>query len=150
MTKVVSYTTTSFHQLHLFLVNLHDSAIRVGITIKPNNKAVTQRSHLIIIAYTRHRATSRNYILEMVKKFKYLLCRKRISVFLLYASNLVSNAPMHLFWTFLIDISKAVLHSILVNPYTCSKLVAIKIFKRCLESFFKAIYPLRFHCNLIS
>ena len=133
--KVMTYSTTTLHQLHLLFVNTHDSAIRVGIAIKTNNEAVAKACHLMMVANTCHRATSRNNISEMIEQLEYLLLRKRVRIFLLYAGYLISNTPMHILRRAFKDCSKTIFHGILVDPYSGSKFIAIKVLQRSLISF---------------
>ena len=127
MTKIMSYSTTTFHQLDLFLVNTHDSTIAISISVKSNHKTVTQTCHLMIISNTSHWTTGRNYIFEMIKKFKNLLSRHRVLVLIFYTSDFIRYTPMHIHRTLLIDCTKAILHRILVHPYSCSKFITTKV-----------------------
>ena len=127
MSQVMSYSTTTLHQLHLLFVNTHNGTIRIGITVQTDYETVGKRCHLIVITNTRHRTTSRDNISEMVQEVENLLCRQRVLIFVFNTSYLVSNAPMHLFWRLLIDISEAILHRILVDPHTGSKFVSTEI-----------------------
>ena len=40
MRQVVTYATTTFHQLHLLLVHFDDAAVAVRLAIKPYHKTV--------------------------------------------------------------------------------------------------------------
>ena len=127
MSQVMSYSTTTLHQLHLLFVNTHNGTIRIGITVQTDYETVGKGCHLIVITDTRHRTTSRDNISKMVQEVENLLCRQRVLIFVFNTSYLVSNAPMHLFWRLLIDISEAILHRILVDPHTGSKFVSTEI-----------------------
>ena len=133
--QVMSHTTTTLHQLHLLLVNAHNSTIGIGITIQSNNKTIGQGGYLIVVANTSHRTSSRNNISEMVQEVEHLLSCQWVFILFFNASNLIGNAPMHLFGRFLIDISEAILHRILIDPYTGSKFIATEISQCSLESF---------------
>ena len=36
----MAYPTPTLHQLHLFLINPYDTAIRIGMPVKPYDKAI--------------------------------------------------------------------------------------------------------------
>ena len=145
MAQVVTHTATALHQLHLFLVDAHNGTIRVGIAVEPYHKAVRQRGHLVRVADTRHWAARRNNVSEMVEQLEYLLCRKRIGIFLLHTGYLVGNAPVHHARTVLVNVAKTVFHGIFVHPNTGGQLIAPKIVERRGQSFVVRISLLRFH-----
>ena len=127
MREVMTHTTTTLHQLHLLLVHAQNGAVGVGIAIKTYHKAVAQRSHLMVVAYARHRTSRRNDIAEVVEQFKHLLSRHRVFVLLLDACHLVGYAPVHLVGRLLENISKTVLHGVFVHPHTGCQFIASKV-----------------------
>ena len=135
MGQVMTNATTALHQLHLLLVNTKDSSVRVGITIQADHETVAQRCHLEIIADTGHRTACRDDILEMIQEIEDFLGADRILVFLLDTGNLVSNTPMHVGRTLLIDITETVFHGVLVHPHTGGQLITTKVFQRSLKRF---------------
>ena len=70
MTEVMTYSTSTFHQLNLLFINLNNRAITICTTILTNNKAVAQTGNLKIVSDTSHWATSRHNILEIAEQFK--------------------------------------------------------------------------------
>ena len=131
--EVVAHTAATLHQLHLLFVFLHDCTIGVGIAIKADDKAVAQRSYLIIIADTRHRAACGHNIAEVVKKVEHILRTHRIGILVLNTRNLICQAPVHIDRRLLKDIPKGILHGILVHPHAGSQLIAIEISQRGLK-----------------
>ena len=99
----------------------------------------------MIIADTRHRATCRHDVAEVIEHVEDLLGRERIRILLLDARNLVGNTPVHLLRAFLKDIAEAVLHSVLVDPHTCRQLVAAEVLQRGLVSLFISVCLFVFH-----
>ena len=127
MTQVMAHTTAALHQLHLLLVDAQDGTIRVGIAIKANHEAVRERSHLIVIADSCHRAACGNNIFEVVQQIENLLGRQRVRILLLHTRNLVGNTPVHLFRRALVDVAERIFHGIFVQPHASSQLVTAKI-----------------------
>ena len=60
-------TAAALHQLHLFLILLHDGAIGVCISLQANDEAVAQRGNLMIISDTRHGASCGDDISKVVQ-----------------------------------------------------------------------------------
>ena len=71
--QVVAHASAALHQLHLLLVNTHNSAVGVGIAVETNHKAVAQRGYLVVVANACHWASCRNDVFKVVEQFKYLL-----------------------------------------------------------------------------
>ena len=67
MTQIVPDSTTTFHQLNLFLINLHDGTVTIGITIKSYHEAITEGSHLMFVANACHRTSCWDNVPEMVQ-----------------------------------------------------------------------------------
>ena len=145
MTQIVSYSTSTFHQLNLLFINTHDSTITISITIKPDNKTVTQTCNLMIISNTSHWTTGRNNISEMIKKFKNLLSRHWILVLVFYTGDFIRYTPMHIHGTLLVDSTEAIFHRILVHPYSSSEFVATKILQGSLKCILKREGLIVFH-----
>ena len=141
----MTYTTASFHQLHLLLVESHDCSIRVAIAVDANHEAVAERSHLEVVADTGHGASCWNDVAEVVEQLEYFLCRHRVRIFLLYSSYLVSQTMVHILWRALVDIAVAVLHRVLVHPYASSQFVAGEVVQRSLVSLVESVCFQVFH-----
>ena len=145
LAEVVTYSSATFHQLHLLLIDAHHGTIRVGIAVKTDDKAVAERSHLEVVSYSRHRRTSRNDIAEVVEQCENLLRLERVGVFLLNAFHLFCYSPMHVLRTLFVNITETVLHRVLIHPYAGSEFVAIKIFQGLIECFLLRIGFTLFH-----
>ena len=139
MGQIVPHAAATLHQLHLFLIDLHDGAIRIGIPFETYHEAIAQRGNLEVVANARHRAAGRDHIAEVVDQFEYLLSAQRVFILLLNASNLVGNTPVHILRRPLVDIAKTVLHGILVRPNSGRQLVAIKVLQGCLIGLLERI-----------
>ena len=137
--QIVPHAAATLHQLHLFLIDLHDGAIRIGIPFEAYHEAIAQRGNLEVVANARHRAAGRDHIAEVVDQFEYLLSAQRVFILLLNASNLVGNTPVHILRRPLVDIAKTVLHGILVRPNSGRQLVAIKVLQGCLIGLLERI-----------
>ena len=136
MCQVMPHTSATFHQLHLFFINLKYTAIRVCFTIHTNHKTVRQRRYLEIITNPRHRTTLWYDITEVVEQIKQLLFAQRIRIFLLYTSYFTSQTPMHIFWRTFIQITLRILQGIFINPYLSRQFIAAKVFFRSPTSLF--------------
>ena len=90
MGQVMSYSTSSFHQLHLLLINLHYPAIGIRRTIMSYHETVRKGCNLIIVADSRHRPSLRNDIFEITQHLENLFFRHRVRVISLNPSNLWS------------------------------------------------------------
>src|SRR5690606_11919296 len=64
--QIMAYPSSSFHQLYLFLIYLHDSTIRIRWPIRPDHKAVGKGRNLKRIANPCHGASLRNDIFEVL------------------------------------------------------------------------------------
>ena len=128
------HSSATFHQLNLLLVYAHYSSVRVGVAVKTYNETVAKRSHLMVVSYSCHRTSGRNYISEMVEKVEHFLRRHRVLILVLNSCNLVCNTPVHVFGRLFIYVSEAVLHRILVYPHSCRKLISVEILKGLAES----------------
>ena len=127
MTQVVPHSTAALHQLHLFLVDAHDGTVGVGITVETDHETVAQRSHLEVVADTRHGRTCGHDIAEMVEQFKHLLSRQWIRILILHTGNLTGDTPVHICRILLVDITETVFHGILVDPHACGQFITIEI-----------------------
>ena len=123
----MTHAAAALHELHLFLIDTHDGTIRVGIAVEAYHKAVAQRGHLMVVADARHGAAGRHYVSEMVNHIKHLLGAHRIVIVVLYSRYLIGYSPVHICGRLLIDVARAVFHGILVDPYSGSKFIAIKV-----------------------
>ena len=130
LAQVVTHAAAALHELHLLLVDAHDGAIRVGIAVEAYHKAVAQRGHLMVVADTRHGASGRHYVSEMVNHIEHLLGAHRIVIVVLYSRDFIGYSPVHICGRLLIDVACAVFHGILVDPYSGCQLIAVKIGER--------------------
>ncbi len=127
MRQVMTHTSAAFHQLYLFLIYLDNSAVRIGRTVHPDNKAIRQRSNLIIIADSAHRAALRHDIAEMVQQLPQLCYRKRVGILVFNPGNFARQSLVHIVRSLFIDIPVGIFERILVHPHTCGQLIALKI-----------------------
>ena len=132
--QVVPHSATAFHQLHLLLVNLDNSAIRVRASVKTDNEAIRQRADLVVVANPRHRAALRNDVFEIADQIKDLFLRHRIVVFLFNPDYFLRYTPVHIVRRLFINIPERIFQRIFVDPNTRSQFVAFEIFTRSLES----------------
>ena len=126
----MSHSTATLHQLNLLLVYTHYRTVGVGIAVETYDKAVAQRSHLMVVSYSGHRTSCRNNVSEVVEKIEHFLLRHRILILLFYSCYFLCDAPMHVFGRLFIYPSETIFHRILINPYSCGKLISIEIFQR--------------------
>ena len=133
------HSAAPLHQLHLFLVDTEYGTIGIGVAIETDDKTVAQGCHLVVVAYTCHRATGGYHISEMVEQGKYLFGCHRIAVLIFDACHLIGYTPVHLFWRLLENVSEAILHGVFVNPHTGCKFVAGEVLQRGLVSLIVSI-----------
>ena len=130
--QVVTHATTTFHKLHLLLVNTDNTTIGVGRGAVTDNKAVRQRGNLQIVTDTRHRASLRNNIAETIEQSINLIGTHSVGVAALDARNLIGDTLVHLYGRVLVNAAKRIFQSILAEPYGCSKFIATKVLScRC-------------------
>ena len=104
----MSYTSTAFHELYLFLINLDDTTIRVGLSIKSNYKAVAQRANLKIISNSGHWTSLGDYITEILEQTEDFLFTHGVRILFLDARNLACYAVVHIVGSELIEMSERV------------------------------------------
>ena len=148
--KVVAHTATAFHQLHLFLVHLHDTTVRVGVIFITNHKTVGQGHNLVAVAYTGHGAALRNDVFELVEQGENQLLAHRVHIALLDAGKLGCHTMVHVFRRSLHDVAVSVLKSILVDPDAGGQFIATKVLHDIRKDFCFLINRflgfLLFHC----
>ena len=143
--KIMTHAAATLHQLHLLFVQAHDGSVRVGVALNAYHEAVAQRCHLVVVADTGHRAAGGYDISEMVEQTEHFLLIHGVGVFALYASNLLSDAVMHVCGRHLKDVAEAILHGILAHPYTGGEFVTVEVFQRGLEGLVIRVCFLIFH-----
>ena len=94
--KVMTYTSASLHQLHLLLVDLHDTAIRIRGPGIADHETVGQRGNLVRITDTGHRASLRNNVFEVFDEFIDLLFRHRVFIKRFYTCDFTCDTAVHI------------------------------------------------------
>ena len=135
----MTYAASTFHQLHLLLVGLHDTTVGVGVAIVADDETIRQRRNLEIVADARHGAALRHDVAEALQHLKNLLFGHWVGVFPLDASYLAGDAVVHVVRRQLVDVAVAVLECIFVGPYVTCQRVAMEIFLGGGLHFFKRI-----------
>ena len=122
----MTHATTALHQLHLLLVNLHDSAIGVAGAVVANNKTIGKRDHLEVIADARHGTALRNDVFKILQELIDRLLRHWVGVVLLDAGKLGSETVVHHVGVQFIDLV-VLAKCVLVHPHIGGKFVATKV-----------------------
>ena len=74
--KIMTYSTTAFHELNLLFVNFHNASVRITVRSATDYKTIGKRRNLEIITNSRHRTSLRNNIFEFFDEIKDFLFRK--------------------------------------------------------------------------
>ena len=126
MAKIMTHAATTFHQLHLLLVNLHNPAVGVAVALVADDKAVAQRHHLEVVSNTAHGAALRNNILEILQQLVNLFLCKGVLVLLLNTGVLGGQTAVHHVRVQLVD-AIVVAQGIFVHPHVGGEFVAMEI-----------------------
>src|SRR5660398_27207 len=102
----MTHTSTAFHKLDLFLVNFHDTAIRIVQSLISNYKTVGKGGNLIFVPNSGHRASLWNDVFKVFQQTQNLTFRHGIWIFKFYPPNFPGNSKMHIQGSSLIKISK--------------------------------------------
>ena len=81
----------------------------------------------MVVADTRHRATGRYNIPEVVEQFKDLPGRHRVVVLVFDTRHLIGYTPVHLFGRLLENVSETILHGVFVHPNTGCQFIACEV-----------------------
>src|SRR5690554_3071703 len=127
MGKVMADTASSFHQLNLFLIDLHDPPVRIRWPVRPDYKTVGKGSDPKRVADPCHGASLRNDIFEVLHQIKNLIFTQRVGIVFLYPCDFPGYSPVHIIRSQFEQGSIRILQSILVYPYAGSKFIAFKI-----------------------
>src|SRR5690606_21239899 len=100
--------------LHLFLINFHHTSIAITLPLIANYKTIGKRSHLKLVANTRHWPTLGHYVFEFMKYFKHLFFAHRLRVFFFYPADLFCHPMVHILRRLLIYVSIRILKGVLV------------------------------------
>ena len=132
MAEVMPHSATTLHELHLFFVYFHYASVRIRITVKSDDKTIAQRTHLIIISNTWHRAALRHNIPEPSHEFEHFLLTHRRRITALNTCYFTGYAVMHVIGSLFKKISEWIFKGVLGHPYPRSQLVTVKIVQRSL------------------
>jgi len=116
MRQIVPHASPAFHQLNLFFINLEYSPVGISGSFMADHKTIGQRSDLMVVPYTRHGASLRNDVFEMIQQMKYLLLAHGIRIFLLYPGKFRGQPLVHVFGRAFVKVPKRVFHGIFVDP----------------------------------
>ena len=141
----MSHATTAFHELYLFLIDLENATIAVGLTVEADNEAVAQRAHLEIVADSCHGTALRHDVAEMAHQLKQTVFTQGIGILVLDTGYLTRDAAMHVIGRQLIEMAKRVFQGIFRCPYPGGKFIAVKVLQRGLVSLLIGVGFL-FHC----
>ena len=102
--QVMPHATTSSHQLHLFLIHLHDGSVRLHGTVRSYHETIGKGSRPILVTKTGHRTSLKHNIFEMAEQIEQGIRPHRVRILSLNPSHLLRHPTMHIIRGFLIDV----------------------------------------------
>jgi hypothetical protein len=126
--EVVTHSPPAFHQLHLFLVDLHDAPVGISIALVPDHKAIGEAGYLKVVPDPGHGGSLGHNVFESLHQIEQFIFAQGIGIFLFDAPDLGGQPPVHVIGGEFIEGALGILQSIFIHPDPAASSSPLKYF----------------------